>query len=526
MNLVGIAEQAIGEIKSAQLKNLYQRDFIAWQADVLGLRTYKKMAMICEEALFGEKNRTAIKSSNGVSKSFQISAMISWAGTVFEPGEALSIVTAPSENQVKRGIWKNLRDFRTRAASRGFMLPGSLDESLGWKFASAEGNIDIAYGKVPSKGNEVSVFQGIRSTFGRTYVFVEEAGGIGENLFVAAEAVLTGKNARGFFIGNPDHVGGPWQKVFEDDKYAIDFNRFTVNSFDLPWNTGETVYPDDPAMEQVMNENLTTGEWVEQKRRLWGEKSNWFMSKVLGEFPKDGGTGFFTPGDVASGRDTTIEPGTGPVIFGLDVARMGMDESVLYMNDGGRVRLLEAWEKTDTYTTSKKVHEYALQYQPAEIRVDGTGVGAGVWDNLFYNEEFAGPWDVIGIEGAASSPDINKYTNRRAYIYSSTKEQLAEGLLDLDPEDKDLLDELALIKYKFSPRGGITIADKASMKNEIGGSPDRADALVYAVCDLSPWTGNPLNEFKPGEKILLDPAAVQLELENWNPFYGNAWNAF
>lgn len=502
MNLTGIAAEAAGEMRNKRLQSLYQRDFLAWQADVLGLRTYKRMGEICEIALFGEKNRTAIKSSNGVSKTFQISAMIQWAGSAFDIGETLSIVTAPSQDQVKRAIWGYMKDFRKRASDRGFILPGWLDESMGWKTHTAEGNHDIAYGKVPPKGDEVSVFQGTRSTFGKTYVFVEEAGGVSERLFVAAEAVLTGAEARGFFIGNPDHVGGPWQKLFTDPKYEEDFNLFTLNYKDLPWYTGEVVYPDDPVMEAALNKNLTTREWVEQKRRMWGEKSSWFQSKALGEFPADGGTGFFTPGDVAKGRDTEIEDDMDiPCIFGVDIARMGMDESVLYMNRGGRVRLLEAWGKTDTYASSLKILEYAKIHQPSEIRIDGTGVGAGVWDNFNSNPDFSGPWEVYGIEGALASPDITKWANLRSYIHDSAKKQLAAGEIDLDPEDTDLLDELGLITYKFHQRGGVQISKKEDMKTAIGGSPDRSDAFIYSVADLEPWTGNPYNRMPVGALV-------------------------
>ncbi len=512
MDLGAIASAAVGEMQNRRLQSLYQTDFAAWANDVLGLRTYERMQEMVDIALFGEKNRTAIKSSNGVSKSFTMAEAITWAGTVFDYGETLSIVTAPSRDQVNRVVWGYLKEFRTRARDRGHELPGWLNENIEWKVKTPSGNTEIAYGKVPSKGEEVSVFQGTRSVFGKTFVFVEEAGGVSEELFVAAEAVLTGEDARGFFIGNPDHTGGPWQKLFTDPKYGEDFNLFTVNAFDLPWSTGEIVYPDDPKMNEQMNKNLTTKAWVEQKKRFWGERSSWYQSKVLGEFPKDGGTGFFTPGDVANGRDKEIEDdGDIPCTFGVDIARMGLDESVVYINRGGRVRMLDAWEKTDTYTSSQKIFALAQKYQPVEIRIDSTGVGAGVYDNLWMNEEFEGPWTPIGLEGAAASPDKTKYDNLRAYIYASAKEQLVENEIDLNPDDKELLDELALIRYKFATKGGILMEKKENMVNEIGGSPDRADAFVYAVCDLEPWTGNPLNALAPGSVVAKQPSEFEFE---------------
>lgn len=516
-NLGAVASAALGEMQNKRLQSLYQKDFAAWQSDVLGLHTYKRMQEMMDTALFGPKNRTAIKSSNGVSKSFTTASAITWAGSAFDVGETLSIITAPSQDQVKRVVWNYLKEFRTRAMQRGFVIPGWLNEEMSWKVKGPSGNQDMAYGKVPSKGDEVSVFQGTRSTFGKTFVWVEEAGGITEALFVAAEAVLTGADARGIFIGNPDHVGGPWQKLFTDPKYEDDFNLFTVNAFDLPWATGETVYPDDPAMEESMNRNLTTQAWVEQKKRFWGERSSWYLSKVLGEFPKDGGLGFFTPGDVMTARDTEIEDdGAVPCVFGVDIARMGLDESVLYINRGGRVRMLDVWEKTDTYASSERIFKWAQRFSPVEIRIDSTGVGAGVYDNLAQNQEFVGDWVVLGLEGAASSPDKTKYDNLRAYLYVSTKEQLAGGLIDLDPEDKELLDELALIRYKFAAKGGVLMEKKELMSNEIGGSPDRADALVYTVADLTPWTGNPWNALERGDLVAKAPSEFEKLDIHWD----------
>lgn len=515
-NLVGIVAESMGEMRNKRLQNLYQRDFAAWQSDVLGLRTYQRMQEMMDTALFGEKNRTAIKSSNGVSKSFTMASAITWAGSVFDIGEALSIVTAPSRDQVERVVWNYLKEFRKRATERGYTIPGTLNEQIEWKIKTPEGNKDIAYGKVPSRGDEVSVFQGTRSAFGRTYVWVEEAGGITENLFVAAEAVLTGEDARGFFIGNPDHVGGPWQKLFTDPKYGQDFNLFTVNAFDLPAFTGEVVYPDDPEMEARMLKNLTTREWVEQKKRMWGEKSAWYQSKVLGEFPPDGGTGFFSPGDVAKGCETEIEEDlTIPCVFGVDVARFGPDETVVYMNRGGRVRLLDVWGKANNYESAKRVYDLACEYNPTEIRVDATGM-TGVHDDLVYNPEFEGPWSVIGIVGAEKSPDKTKYDNLRAYVYVNTKEQLTAGLIDLDPDDKELLDEMAIIKYKFGSKRGVLMESKDIMKNELGGSPDRTDALVYACADMSPWTGNPLNDLAPGSVVAVDPGEIDFPDIHWD----------
>src|SRR5690606_30095249 len=183
MNLVGIADEASRAFKSSRQQRLYQSDFIAWRADVLGYRSYAYMDEICDTALFGDINRTAIKSSNGTSKSHETANMIAWAASVFEPGETVSIVSAPSLAQVERVIFRYLKAAKSRASERGFELPGWLNESLAWKYQGPEGNIDLAFGRKPASGQEVSTFQGIRSQFGRTNVFFDEAGGMATGMW-------------------------------------------------------------------------------------------------------------------------------------------------------------------------------------------------------------------------------------------------------------------------------------------------------------------------------------------------------
>lgn len=527
MNLVGIAEQAVGEIKSAQLKNLYQRDFIAWRSDVLGYNSYQKMNAICETALFGAINRTAIKSSNGTSKSHEVANMVTWVSSVFEPGETVSIITAPSLAQVEKTIFAYVKSARTRAQQRGFELPGWVNESLELKYAGAQGNITLAFGRKPASGSEVSSFQGVRSQHGKTYVWFDEAGGLSRNMWTAAEAVLTGADARLISIGNPDDAGTEWEKIFKDKKYDGEFNRFTISSYDLPTFTGEKVY-DDPAMQTRMLKSLTQVSWVEHKKRIWGEHDARFRSKVLGEFPEDGGTGFFGQAAINKAFDTEIQPDDStPIVLGVDVARMGTDETVVYSNQGGKVRLAGAWGKTDTWETTVKVHEIAVQLGAVEVRIDGTGVGAGVWDNLAQNPQFAdGGYATIGIEGASKSPDLAKWVNKRAFTHDSTREQMMAGLIDLDIEDEELREQLGLISYKFSNRGGIQVAGKSEIKTELGGSPDRADAFIYATCDLSLWTGNPLNEMVPGERVVKSPEEILAPLNGFDPWYGQPGQAF
>lgn len=506
MNLIGVADDALGVMRNKRLQALYQKDFIAWQADVLGLRTYEKMQDIMNTALFGEIPRTAIKSSNGTSKSYSVSASVLWVGAVHEPGQALAIVSAPSQAQIEKVTFRYLKSFKGRAADRGYQLPGVINESLEWWVPGPEGKLVLAFGRKPAAGSEVSTFQGIRSEEGKTFVFFDEAGGMSRNMWTAAEAVATGADARLIAIGNPDDVGTEWERIFKEKKYIGEFNHFTISSFDLPTFTDEMVYPDDPKMQSQMMKSLTQKSWVEHKKRIWGENDARYLSKVKGEFPTDGGFGFFPQSAMDKAHDLEIEPdGSKPIILGVDIARWGQDESVIASNQGGHVRVKDTWSKCDTVDSARRIHAYAQSVGAHEVRIDAGGVGGGVYDMLDRLEEFADKtYLLVGWDNGSSSPDITQWVNKRAYAHDSLRTQMVNKEIDLDYEDDVLRDELQIITYKFAPRGGIQITPKDDMKSEMGGSPDRLDAVIMAACDMSPWIENPWNHLPEGAAVMMD----------------------
>lgn len=514
MNLVGVVSESLGEIKNKRLQNLYQKDFLAWQSDVLGFKTYGKMAEIAEASLFGEIPRTVIKSSNGTSKSFTVTAMIAWTGSVYDVGEAISIISAPSLSQIEKVTFRYLKSFKNRAKERGFILPGHIDEQMEWKVKGPEGNVPLAYGKKPAPGQEVAVFQGVRSEFGITYVWFDEAGGMNRGMFTAAEAVLTGAKARFTGIGNPDDATGEFARIYKDKKYDGEFNRFTISSFDLPTFTGEMVYPDDPEMQQRMMDSLTQVSWVEHKKRIWGENDARYLSKVLGEFPKDGGNGFFPQSAIDKAHEKVIElDASEPIILGCDIARWGQDESVIAHNQGGNIRVVDTWAKCDLVDSARRIHKYAMDVGATEVRIDSTGVGGGVYDMLARMDEFSGGnYLLVGWDNGSASPDNSQWANKRAYSHDNLRTQMMDNLIDLDYDDDVLRDELQLITYKFNNRGAIQITAKDDLKSDLGGSPDRLDAVIMAATDMSPWVESPLRDLSRGDQVVIDPYDL-LELE-------------
>ena len=589
-----VFENAILELRRRSQLAIYQTDFDAWAWDVLRLRNYEKMREITFDALFASKERTLVKSGNGTAKSFAQAQMILWAGSVFDEGQTVSIISAPSIPQLQKVTFAYLKSFHGRVSTSltpgSFIVPGRIDENLGWVSETANGKIWLASGRKPPDQDAVSMFQGLRSQFGMTYVWFDEAGGMKRAMFTAAEAVMTGGDSRFTGIGNPDNTGTEMQAVFTDPLKAAEYNLHTISAYDTPVFTGERVYPKTPEgdeMEARMLKSLTGRRWVAHKSRIWAsggeivpdpeypddrrydirqrkvvrseayDKNNpehlgrelftviepvtipakvtptgtktpaktvtkpvkhvileasevsWDArgrSKVLGEFPDGGDFSFFPQSVIDTGHDThvTEDLAVRPV-FGVDIARFGSDESVIYVNRGGRLRLLDSWGKADTVETAQRIHGHAMSMNASEVRVDSTGVGGGVYDMLVNLEQFRDKtYSVIGIDGARKSPDPRRWANARAYNHEQLRDALLSGRLDLDFDDRELAEQLTNVTFRFAKSGGIQITPKDEMRTEMDGSPDRLDAAIYSVVDASE-VFIPEGAVQPGDMVLLDP---------------------
>lgn len=506
-----VAGLAVEELRSKSRLRLYQNDFAAWKWDVLGFRTYEKMQHIADTALFGGLSRTVVKSANGTAKSFEVGCMIAWSASVFDPGDTVSIISAPSVPQLEKVIFAYLKSNYGRAAERGFRLPGRIDESLAWVFDDpVVGKKFLAFGRKPPEQDAVSVFQGVRSQTGRTNVFFDEAGGMSRQMFTAAEAVMTGGEARFVGIGNPDNAGTEFQKIFSDPKLSAEYNTFTISAFELPTLTGERVYPrtvEGDEMEARMLASLTQRSWVEHKQRIWGEKDARYLSKVMGEFPGDGDTSFFPQRIIDLAHETVIVPESDRVVLGVDLARFGQDESVIYENRGGRLRLRDSWGKADALVSARRVHAVAMEEGAECVCIDSAGIGGPIFDFLEGMEEFSDKcYYLVGIDGGVRSSDASRWLNSRAENHDRLRTLMVDGKIDLDFEDTELAEQLMNLTYKFTPRGAIQISSKDDMKTVMDGSPDRLDAAIYSVFDVDSLLGR----VPVGTVVTVDPEVVDV----------------
>lgn len=171
--------------------------------------------------------------------------------------------------------------------------------------------------------------------------------------------------------------------------------------------------------------------------------------------------------------------------FGVDVARQGSDRSVIGARyESGKYRILAQMEKKRETETCGQVVVLNDVHQPDSINVDDIGLGGGVTDILF--EQGLPVNGIVVSEKADETADEQgqvKFKNKRAQYYWKLRTAFMAGEVDID--DDELANELALIPIKYSSRGEILIPEKEQIKALLGRSPDLADGMMLAWAEES-----------------------------------------
>lgn len=473
---------AIEELERRSRNQLYVTDPEAWMSDIMGIKLWSKQAEIAASIV--ENKKTAVKSSHSTGKSFTMSALACWWTVTRAEMDAIVVSTAPTYEQVNKILWEAIRK-----SHRANNLIGTVNQQDEWKLD--DGTI-VGFGRKPAD-TSLHGFHGIHRP-GGVLVLLDEGCGLHQNIFTATEAITTGAFDRLCTVGNPDEANTEFGRIFIKDDPS--WNKITISAFDTPAWTGELVAP-------AVADSLIQVDWVEDKRASWGEGSPRWKSKILGEFSLDNSNTLFTLGNINTGKSTEIENNADiPLHLGVDIARMGEDETVVYANRGGNVRLLEKWANATLMETATRVHNLAVEHGAAEVRVDGVGIGAGVFDRL--GQLCDSQYEVVSLIGNASSPDLDRWRNVRAYWWDSVRERMAKGEIDIDFGDEALQDELLSVNYHFkNQRNSLQIESKEELRSRIGKSPDFADAFIYSLVDLGFDPKEPINKLTPGEEFEL-----------------------
>ena len=407
---------------------------------------------------------TAVPSCHGSGKSAVAGRIGSWWLASHPPGEAFLVTTAPTFNQVKAILWREINKVH-RIGS----LPGWCNE-VEWKI---EPNELIGFGRA---AKDMTSFQGIHAR--RVLVIGDEASGISREISEGMETLMTNEDCRMLKIGNPDD---PTSAFAENCKPGSGYNVIRISAFDTPNFTGEET-PD------WMKHFLVSPIWVEERRKKWGEDSPMYRSKVLGLFPDMAEDSLLSLSSITSAQQNSYAPKEDDLNeLGVDVARYGLDASVIYHRHGYKLRRFARMNKRDTMTVAGEVVRALKETGATAVKIDDTGLGGGVTDRLreLRSEGRIPAYvEIVAVNVGESCRDmgqIERFKNLRMQVNWMMRDIFNSGLLDIDENDDDLASQAVQVRYKVHSDGIMWMEKKDDMKKRTKGlSPDDWDAAVLA----------------------------------------------
>jgi hypothetical protein len=435
----------------------YLHDPVGWAKDRLGVHLWSMQKEIAEALV--THRRVAVKSCHDSGKSFLAGVIAAWWTDTSDVGDSFVLSTAPSYKQVHAILWEEIRKQHKRGRLRGEVLQSDV-----WKINGTE----VGFGRKPADKDEHG-FQGIHRR--RVLALLDEACGVPEQLFTAAEAVTTNEDCRILAIGNPDDPNTEFGKIC---KPGSGWKVFTISADLTPNLSGERI-------PEAIRPLLLSPEWVEDKKKRWGETSPRYVSKVTGEFPDVGEDTLIRPSWITSAQEYEGDWSPDPILA-VDVARHGSDRTVLGLRTGQKFRVVGDYGGIDTMETTGHVIQAIREHNVAQVRVDVVGVGAGVVDRLI---ERGVP--VVEMQSGAAPLDPEQFKNARGEWWWGVRERFEQGHIDIDPDDDELASQLGAMKWKPTSRGQVEVERKDDMKKRGLPSPDRGDCLMMAFAHVPEW---------------------------------------
>lgn len=204
--------------------------------------------------------------------------------------------------------------------------------------------------------------------------------------------------------------------------------------------------------------------------KLRREDEDLWLHVYGGQPKKQGERSVLARVDIREAMDRELPIGY-PVELGIDVARFGDDKTTFYKREGMKITDYRIVNGFDTQEVARIGWDMVKRDPNVPIKVDVTGVGAGVVDKL---RDMGAR--VIEIEFGGKPTEPDKYTSVADEMWFGFQEIL--GQIDI-PNDPLLMEELSGRHYEYQG-DKRKIESKKDFKKRMGRSPDRADGLLLA----------------------------------------------
>lgn len=432
----------------------YKTDPEAFAVDILGVKMHEGLAQFLN--LIRDNKHVVVAGCFGSAKTFSLAVAAMWFLNTNTDSKVAT--TAPGQRQVRDLLWSEIRALHKTAKIKlsGAMLTERFVKGEKWYAAGFTGQ----------KYNESS-FQGYHAR--RIMYGIDEATGVDSQVFTARRKLLMNSEDKFIAIGNALDSNTEFARAFADPTFA----KLRITAFDTPnVKAGKIVIP-----------GMVTSDWVKEMEPLHGTAL--YKTYVLAEFPEENENSLFPLSWIEKAflrwDELQGQERIGKQICGCDVATSGSDLTVIANWTGNVCESIRTYTGLDTQETANHLEMEAKRGY--RIAVDSIGVGAGVADTLSHRG-----YSIVKVIGSETSlvKDSTysfEFVNKRSELYWTLHELMdpANPQAIALPRDERLREELSVHTYEPVAGGKIRVLQKEKVKDLLGRSPDRSDALAISL---------------------------------------------
>ncbi len=489
----------------------YQNDPAGFGRNILGAEFTEEVKALMESVR--DYPITVARSANATGKTHAAARIAIWFYKTF-PDSQVYTSAAPPESNLKKLLWGEIGS----TVERHPELFAS--DSIRSLFIGRSAKSFIAGVTIPASGTEAqreAKFSGKHAPY--LLFIIDEGDAVPDDVYRGIESCMSGGHARLLVMFNPRHQSGEVHRMERDGRA----NVVKLSAFNHPnVVTGINQIPGAVTRETTIRRinqwcrPLASGEVNDgacfslpdclvgaTARSQSGEEypplqpgfhkimDPAFSYMVLGEYPAQGSHQLISREWIALARSRwdsyisqhgEIPPMGTHAVAGLDVGEYGTDSNVMCFRYGGFVEKLLAWSGLDTMQTADRAITECQLRELSTINVDATGVGAGVAPAM--QRQGCAAYPVKVSSSPTQKTEQGEFFILRDQLWWSCREWLRTDPGAMLPPDELLIEELQTPTYEVD-RGRIRIMKKATMREVLKRSPDRADALclTFAVDD-------------------------------------------
>lgn len=443
--------------KKRELHKLYVNDPLLFVQHVFNAEPTKQQRKVLE-ALRDGKRHIAVRSGHGVGKTCLEAWIIIWFICV-KPHCRIPC-TAPTQTQLYDVLWAEIGKWLNKIHPDFKWYKDRLEWTSTHLTNKDYPEDWFAVAKSSNKPENMAGFHCTHLLF-----IIDEASGVDHKMMEVIQGTLTEEDAYCLMFGNPTQTVGMFFDAFHRERdYWATFHFSCIDS------------------ERV------TDEYVQRFKNKYGEDSNAYRVRVLGEFPLEGDDAIIplSWAEQAANNEVDIDEKF-PVFIGADIARFGDDKTVIIIRRGNRVLDMKIHSKKSTMETSGIIYLQAKKYakeNKVTINIDDSGVGGGVTDRLKEMTDTDKMILVQGINNGSSATQFSEdgmgFNNLGCQLWYYMRENIRDWDI---PNDDELISQLSTRTFTITSNGIVKIERKDEMKKRGLQSPDKADALALAFYD-------------------------------------------